>query len=198
MNRDQIAEVIEGWRPVVGWAGYYEVSCRGRVRSVGRTSTRRDGTIQTWAPRTMRPTTTKKGYLLVKLSRPGERKDARVHRLVAEAFLPEAHTTETVNHLDGRKTNNAVENLEWATRAENVAHAIRNGLGEYLPPRGVGEASATSKLTEEMVLKYRREHRAGAGIRTLARAAGVHPKTMRCALSGATWAHIPQPPGDAG
>ncbi len=122
------------WRPVVGWTGWYEVSNLGQVRGTSRTSQRRDGTAQNWVGRELRPFPNYKGYLVVRLSRPGKRLQARVHRLVAEAFLPAGHTVETVNHKDGDKTNNRASNLEWATRSENTRHAVANGLGDYVPP----------------------------------------------------------------
>lgn len=122
------------WKSVVGWEGLYEVSDTGRVRSNARTSIRSNGTVQSWPAREMKCYPNSSGYLIVRLSKPGTRGLARVHRLVAEAFLPSAHTTETVNHKDGVKTNNEIGNLEWATRSENTRHAIANGLGDYVPP----------------------------------------------------------------
>lgn len=124
----------ELWKPVAGWIGWYEVSSLGRVRSVERVSHRADGTLQTWRGRALTPYANQKGYYCVRLSRPGLRRVERLHRIVGFAFLPEAHTTETINHKDGTKSHNAVENLEWATRSENTAHSIANGLGEYIPP----------------------------------------------------------------
>lgn len=122
------------WKSVVGWEGFYEISDLGSVRSCARVSQRSNGTIQSWPSRPMKAYPNSCGYLVVRLSRPGRRDLARVHRLVAEAFLPAAHTSETVNHKDCDKTNNIVENLEWATLSENTKHAIANGLGNYVPP----------------------------------------------------------------
>lgn len=123
------------WRDVVGWEGLYAVSFDGRVKGLSRSVGRSNGTVQTWGEVELKPIRQSKGYYLVRLSRPGERRMARIHRIVADAFLEPAHTNETVNHKDGDKANNRAANLEWATRAENVAHAIANGLGDYIPPR---------------------------------------------------------------
>ena len=122
------------WKPVLGWEGHYEVSDTGLVRGVDRTNARSDGTVQSWQSAPLEPILNGQGYHIVRLSRPGSRGMARVHRLVALAHLPVGHTTETVNHKDGNKANNAASNLEWATRRENTLHAIANDLGDYAPP----------------------------------------------------------------
>ena len=70
----------------------------------------------------------RKGYLAVDLYENGERKTKRVHRLVAEAFIPNPDNKTEVNHKDGNKLNNNVSNLEWVTSKENVRHAWDNGL----------------------------------------------------------------------
>ena len=67
-------------------------------------------------------------YLTVALYRDGKQVTQRVHRLVAEAFLGGPHPNLDVNHIDGDKTNNCVENLEWCTRKENARHAVAAGL----------------------------------------------------------------------
>jgi hypothetical protein len=133
------------WKPVIGWEGVYEVSDAGDVRALERRNTRSDGTVQTWSAGPMTPYPNDKGYLVVRLSRPGQRKMARVHRLVAEAHLLRGHTSETVNHKDGDKANNRASNLEWATVRENTLHSIASGLGTYAPP-GSRKHAALSAL----------------------------------------------------
>ena len=68
------------------------------------------------------------GYLRVNLSNKGKRKQLLVHRLVANAFIPNPNNKPEVNHIDGDKENNNVVNLEWTTRSENETHAYKNGL----------------------------------------------------------------------
>lgn len=116
----------EEWRSILGFEGHYEVSNRGRVRRVS------DGKGAT-PGRVKRLVVHRNGYLTVQLQVSGSRRRAYVHRLVAEAFLPnENQERKEVNHKDADKTNNVIENLEWVSRQENCIHAYRLGLN--LPP----------------------------------------------------------------
>lgn len=123
----------EIWIGIAGFEGRYEVSDRGRVRSVDvlvpynhwrsgeRLRRRKRGKL---LPQQM----TNAGYLLVHLHADGERTARTVHRLVAETFMPDADFTLDVNHVDGVKANNALDNLEWVARSRNHDHAVELGL----------------------------------------------------------------------
>lgn len=104
---------LEHWKPVPGFEGLYMVSQLGGVYS---TRSRR------------RLSPTKTGYAIVTLYKDGKSTSRAVHRLVAEAFLPNPDNLQIVNHKDGNKQNNRLENLEWCTQKENVAHAIKMGV----------------------------------------------------------------------
>lgn len=150
------------WRVVHGWPSY-EVSDLGNVRSVDGVPTGQ------WE--------NSKGYMIVRLRQP--RAMARVHRLVAAAFLAPAHTQETVNHKDGDKQNNQASNLEWATRRENTLHAISNWLGAYSPPRLYGENHPRHKLTDEAVRDALLCREAGEPFRQIARRLGVDRTSLK-------------------
>lgn len=106
----------ENWRPVDGYEGCYEVSTFGNVRSV-----RKSGKILVL-------NVTPKGYLRIALAREGVQKNFMVHRLVASAFIANDNEKPEVNHKDGDKKNNRVDNLEWVTTSENLIHAYETGL----------------------------------------------------------------------
>lgn len=88
------------------------------------------------------------GYLTVAICKNGENKTCSVHRLVAEAFIPNLDGLPQVNHKDGCKFNNHVDNLEWCTQSENQQHAVRMGL-KTIPQ---GEDSPCSHLTNEQAI----------------------------------------------
>lgn len=99
-----------------------------------------DGKILNRFNRPIKPFMSKEGYWRVELWNKGVGKKYLVHRLLAEAFIPNPEKKETVNHINGIKSDNRLENLEWATRSENQTHAYRNGL-----QRGYKKPTALSK-----------------------------------------------------
>lgn len=115
----------EEWRPVVGHDGY-EVSNFGKVRSLDRDVKHKDAhgglAIFHYKGRELAQTTHTQGYKLVPLGR--HKKSARVHQLVAQAFLPNPDKKPMINHKDGNPSNNCVENLEWCDNRENQLHAL--------------------------------------------------------------------------
>ena len=111
----------EVWRDVVGYEGLYKVSNKGNIYSVERIDSRG----RKCGGRTLRPSYDQMGYSKVVLYMNGIRKHKRIHRLVAEAFLPNPNNYPEINHRDEVKANNHVENLEWCTREYNVNHGKR-------------------------------------------------------------------------
>lgn len=108
----------EQWRPVNGYEGLYEVSSLGRVKSLNYNHTGREKILKSGKHRD--------GYLQVDLCKNGKRKMFRVHRLVAEAFLPNHEGLPEVNHRNEDKTNNCVSNLEWCSSKYNTNYGSRN------------------------------------------------------------------------
>lgn len=104
------------WRDVAGFDGLYKVSNRGNVYSVERISSQGNKC----GGFTLKPAIASIGYLQVKLYENGIRKHKYIHRIVAEAFIPNPNNYPEINHKDENKTNNHVENLEWCTRKYNV------------------------------------------------------------------------------
>ena len=119
---------METWKDVDGFNGLYQVSDAGRVRSYVQKS---QGQIKKGEiPKVLVPAKRLNGYWTVSLITPESKKiNKSVHRLVAEAFLVNEDERKTqVNHKNGDKFDNCVENLEWSTPSENIKHAIAHGL----------------------------------------------------------------------
>lgn len=114
-------------RPVVGYEGYYEVSRYGDVSSLDRVIIHSNGRKQFVKGHTLKPCDVN-GYLVVGLCKDGYQKTVCVHRLVAEAFIPNPDHLPQVDHLDCNKKNNDVSNLEWVTAKENTDRAYKNNL----------------------------------------------------------------------
>ena len=115
----------ETWADIEGYEGFYKISTLGRVKSMPR-----NGTIK--QERILKPHIVR-GYAQAELRYKGVYKSHKVHRLVAEAFIPNPDKKPEVNHINGIKTDNCLENLEWATSSENQLHSAYI-LGNHLVP----------------------------------------------------------------
>ena len=114
----------ENWKPVEGFEKLYEVSDKGRVRTTR-------GLVLKTHPQNS-------GYLQITFTLNGKRTKYLVHRLVALHFISNPEDKKYVNHKNGDKLDNSVENLEWVTNSENILHARTTGLNPYnLPTLGL-------------------------------------------------------------
>jgi hypothetical protein len=160
----------EIWKDVPEYEGHYQVSNLGRVKSLKRgknkiLKTRDNG----------------RGYMQVSLRKEGERKRFLVHRLVMFTFLGESDMD--VNHINGIKTDNHLENLEYCTRSENIQHAYDIGL------RLKGEKHFASKLTRACVERIKYGHQ-DASQREIARIYGITQSQVSRIRLGRLWKHI--------
>ena len=143
----------EIWKDVVGYEGFYKVSNKGNIHSVER----RDNMGRNHGGRTLRPTTTKKGYLRVELHKNGVMKRKLIHRLVAEAFIPNPKSFLEVNHKNEVKTNNELSNLEWCDSNYNNNYGTRNErISKKVRAVNIvsGEVSLFNSITEAMNKGY--------------------------------------------
>ena len=123
----------ELWKPVVGYEGLYEVSNKGRVRSLPRSSRNNQG-LFIRKGKILKPSLNSTGYERVPLTDQYANKRLRfVHRLVAEAFVPHATDEDVVNHKDFNPLNNCVDNLEWTTRYGNYLYSLERGRFNRTP-----------------------------------------------------------------
>lgn len=116
----------EIWKDINEYEGYYQVSNLGRVKSLARKIPRIDGKINVRRDLIRCLSNDNKGYHNIGLRKKGTYKFKKVHRLVAEAFIPNPKCKKYVNHINEIKTDNRVDNLEWVSFEENVNHGTRN------------------------------------------------------------------------
>ncbi len=120
----------EIWKDVPGYEGLYQVSNMGRVKSLERTRNMNLPGHKKPAPVPERILKfgESQGYQAVTLAKDGVNRKIRVHKLVALSFIPNPDRKPDINHKDGNKHNNTIENLEWVTAKENQQHALATGL----------------------------------------------------------------------
>jgi len=135
----------EEWRPVVGCEGLYEASDLGRVRSIDRTIETIYGVRRRLKGMVLKPCKNPRGYLHVGLNKNGNRLGLRVHQIIARAFMGKSDLT--IDHINGDKLDNRIENLEYVSQRENVCRYYRKNKEL---PIGVGYSRATGRYTSRI------------------------------------------------
>lgn len=182
MSEASKSENPEEWRDVAGYEGIYQVSSYGRVMRIAKGQGARAGHI-------LKPGCCFNGYLIIALCRDGIQRTMNMHRVVAEAFLSRSANRDQVNHKNGVRDDNRVENLEWVTNAENQQHAYRE-LGAMLT-HVRGEKHCNSKLTRVDVKKIRHLYATGDFTQqSLGEMFGVHKKTIYNIVYRKSWQHV--------
>ena len=142
--------MVEVWKPVVGFEGRYEVSSLGRFKALARPFKYKDGRQGFLKERLIKGSVLNAGYIVVSFD---SKTRKLAHQVVAEAFLSPSVYKQTVNHKDGNKLNNCVDNLEWATYKQNNDHARALGLNNQH-----GERTNLSKHSDQFIDAVRKVH----------------------------------------
>lgn len=115
----------EIWKDIPGYEGYYQISNLGRVRSVKRKIKYSNEIFHSYDGKILKNKLGKQGYFYIKLCIHKKYKNIKIHNLISNAFIPNIENKPEINHKNGIRTDNRIENLEWCTRSENILHAYR-------------------------------------------------------------------------
>lgn len=174
----------EIWKDIEGYEGMYQVSNLGRVRSLGRIVKLRDS-FRRLSTKVLSPRLKHNGYNQVVLQKDGQRVDVSIHRLVGIAFIPNPENKHQINHKNGIKTDNRVENLEWCTGSENIVHADKTGL--RIMPKG--QCNSMAKLSESDVVEIRSYDSLISDL-FISKKFQVSRQTINSIRNKKTWTHI--------
>ena len=177
----------ESWKDIPGFEGKYQISNRGRIKSLDREGISRNGRRYHRTERILKTSPNTSGYPSVVVDNgvdsSGRRKVTVLHphRLVAELFIPNDHNKREVNHKDGIKTNNNVDNLEWVTPSENVQHAFNTGLA--VAKKGVDANRAKIKSNDE-IHAIKDEFYQGGTLRDVGKTHGISSTEVSAIING--------------
>lgn len=175
----------EAWKNISGYEGWYQVSDRGRVRSVDRTVTYRNGRERFYKGKLLKESPDNNGYPRVVLCKSGTQKSFYVHQIVMQVFEGPCPPGQEVCHEDGVPANNYRKNLRYDTHAANMKDRKRHGT------ENVGIYNGSSRLTEEDVVKIRNDYaKGGVTCEELGVRYGVDFGTIAHILRRKLWKHI--------
>ncbi len=181
----------EIWKPILNYENEYEISNLGRVKSKARPCKGRQPVKEIYMKQQESRNTSQTGdsyYYVVDLYKNKKRKHMKVHRLIAEAFIPNPNNLPHINHINFNTLDNSLENLEWITPKGNSQHSLVHG--RLRPPKLKGEDSPSSKLKESDVIFIRKNYTI-KDIAKISKIYGMSRAGMYHVLKRECWKHVP-------
>lgn len=160
---------MEGWRDIKDYEGLYQVSNLGRIKSFGNGKTRKEKILKSRKDGC--------GYHFVTLYKEGKVKTYKVHRLVAQAFIPNPDNLPQINHIDENKSNNCVDNLEWCDCKYNINYGSRNERTAKTLSKSLSKPILQFSKTGEFIKRW-------DGLRQVERELGVKNNNITHCLKG--------------
>jgi len=171
---------IEVWKDIPEWEGLYQASTFGRIKSLDRFIA-----VGRWKSSILKLIIGNRGYYKVILANKSIKKTYDIHKLIALTFIINPHNYPCINHKNGIKTDNKLENLEWCSYSQNTIHAYKNGLNKK------GELHYKAKITEkqaiDIITKYQSKKYT---FKMLGIEYGVHLSTIAYIINGKNWSHL--------
>lgn len=174
------------WKDIVGYEGYYKISNTGEIKSLERFTKSNKTRSRKVPAKIINFRIDKDGYKTRTLCKDAKKYKISEHRLVALTFLPNPNNLLQVNHKNGIKTDNRVENLEWCTDSENKRHALDNDL--KIPAKG--DSIGTSKITNEQAIKIKQLFKKGYTTRKISDIFQISYQLVWKIKKDQTWSHI--------
>lgn len=175
---------METWKDIPEYEGLYKASSHGSIISLDRISYNFRGQLKLKGKK-LKGSLSKTGYKNVFLSKEGVVSCFSIHRLIAELFIPNPYNKDEVNHINGIKTDNRVDNLEWATGSENIKHAFNKGL--RIEMKGV--KNGRSKLTESDIISIRKNY-IGLTFEEISKKYPVSAQAISDIINRKKWKHV--------
>lgn len=176
-----ITELPTDFISIEGYEDLYSINIKGEILSHPKINGQR-GLSQ---PKILKHLTDSDGYKFIALSKDGNKKYYKIHRLIAQSFIINPLNKPIINHKNGIKDDNRISNLEWCTTKENIQHSWDMGLSNQ-----DGEKNPTSKLTEAIVKDIRNRIKNGEVQRKVAIELNISPTTVHDIINFKTWKHI--------
>lgn len=176
----------EIWKRVIGYEEFYKVSSLGRILRIPKKVTNNFGTFIS-KEIILKGSISMKGYVKQTLTKNNKQHTLLVHRLVAEAFIQNPEGKPMVNHINGIKDDNRLENLEWVTDSGNMQHALRTKL---LIPRNGSDIYFSKFTTEEVKLIKYKFHIENISITNLSEMLDCNRRTIADIIKERTWRHV--------
>jgi len=178
----------EEWKDIKGYEGFYQISNFGRSKRLYKHTIAKNGVNMTFQEKILSNNgLDKDGYVLRVLTKDKKARTFKSHRLVAQAFIPNPDNLPEVNHINGIKNDNRVDNLEWSSSRNNQLHSIYILKNKVLK----GEEIGNSKLTKDLVLEMRElKKNTKITYTEMSEMYGVNRATIHLAVTGKNWKHI--------
>lgn len=179
-SNPKLQQVKEIWKDVIGYEGIYTIDISGTITS--NKINRKKGFV-------FKGGKNASGYITVGLRKDGIHKTCLMHRLLAQHFIPNPESKPYINHINGIRHDNRLENLEWCTQKENVHHYINMGLKKVLSLQG--HLHPNSRLSFEQILEIRKKYSDGIKTGKLMAEYGEDNKTIWNIVNYRTYKNVP-------